>query len=540
MVHNGDAQPPLIDMRIASNLTQRGTVWYFRARVPEHLVAEFGRKMVSVSLKTGDLNTAKLRARRRREELDRAFEALEPNSTRPDDTFRGTALHMSEEEIAQLCERYKASTLVEDERLRVNGISSNARTLDLDIFESGLPVLRESYARGDLSGVYPSLKNFLKKIDLKIHRQSPAFELLARRFQLVEIQTFEAIQQRRLGVAVPMPAAPSVSLTVDGVYRSWLIQKKSRLPKTVRAFEQAFEEFKSRCDVSAARSIEKKHAVQFRNKLFDENKLSARTVSKHLSFLRAAFQCSVDDGVLEVNPFNGVKVAEDEQEQRTKARVPFSVAELQKIFTSDIYQTGYVARPSLGDACYWLPLLALHSGARLEELAQLGSDSILEHPKFGWYFKIRTEGTRRVKNKNSWRNVPVHPSLLKFGFLQYVTKRTGQLFPALKADKYGKVGTVFSTWFGLHLTTLGIVDERKVFHSFRHTFIQVCKTKSLQIPPEVREAMVGHVSADKISAEYGEDFYPLDPQVLAMKCIDFSGLELGHLVKSKPSQEIAK
>jgi integrase len=118
--------------------------------------------------------------------------------------------------------------------------------------------------------------------------------------------------------------------------------------------------------------------------------------------------------------------------------------------------------------------------------------------------------------------------------LEYVEKRNGQLFPALKADKYGRLGTVFSTWFGVHLTTLGITDDRKVFHSFRHTFIQVCKTKSLHIPPEVREAMVGHVSADRISAEYGDDLYPLDPQVVAMKSVDFAGLDLSHLVRTSP------
>ena len=485
--------------------------------------------MVSVSLETGDLNIAKLRARRRRDELDRALELLEPNASQPDTNYRGTALHMSDDEIAALCEGYKTSVLLEDERQRVNGISQSAMDLDLDIFELGLPKLREAYARGDLSSVYLSVSAYLKKIGAKVHRRSPAFELLARRFQLAEIQTFEAIQQRRHGFAVPMPESPSATLTVDGVYKCWLRQKSKRPPKTVRAFEQAFEEFKSRCDVTSAQVVEKKHAVQFRNKLFEEKKLSARTISKHISFLRAAFQCAVNDGMLSVNPFNGVKVAEDEQEQKTKARVPFSVDELQKIFQSEVYQPDFVPRPSLGDACYWLPILALHSGARLEELAQLGSDSIQNNPEFGWYFRIRTEGSRHVKTASSWRNVPVHPALLKFGFLEYVKKRNGQLFPALKPDKYGKLGTVFSTWFGLHLTTLGITDERKVFHSFRHTFIQVCKTKSHHIPPEVREAMVGHVSADKISAEYGEDLYPLDPQVIAMKRVEFAGLDLSHL-----------
>lgn len=138
-------------------------------------------------------------------------------------------------------------------------------------------------------------------------------------------------------------------------------------------------------------------------------------------------------------------------------------------------------------------------------------------------------GSRRVKNASSWRNVPLHPTLLKLGFAEYAKQQKGPLFPALKPDKYGKLSTVFSTWFGKHLTALGITDSRKVFHSFRHSFIQVCKTQAKHIPPEVREAIVGHVSANKIAAEYGDDLYPLEPQVAAMQCVAFKGLDLSHL-----------
>jgi integrase len=318
------------------------------------------------------------------------------------------------------------------------------------------------------------------------------------------------------------------------VYRCWLRQKKTRPPKTVRAFEQAFEEFKTRCHAPTAKLVKKQDAVAFRDKLMAENKVSVRTISKHISFLRAAFQCAVDDGLLDLNPFNGVRVVEDEQERKEKARAPFSGEELQKIFSCPVYQSEYVPRPSLGAACYWLPLLSLFLGARLEELAQLGSDSLREHPDHGWYIRIRTEGSRRVKNASSWRNVPLHPKLEELGFIDYVAVHKGPLFPALKPDKYGKLGTVFSTWFGKHLSTLDITDTRKVFHSFRHSFIQICKNQATHIPPEVREAIVGHVSANKIAAEYGDDLYPLEPQVAAMKHVIFRGLELNHLKPHRP------
>lgn len=516
-------------MRVASNLTKRGEVWYFRTRVPSHLVKAFGRAMVSLSLETSDTATAKVRARRRREELDRAFEALEVSGPRPDADYAGSVLHLSDDDIDRLCERYRTQVLVSDELQRIKGLSRDDRQLDVDIYEAGLPSMREAYAVGDLAQVYPSLRTFLDDTRLKLHRQSPSYERLARRFQQAEIEVYEALLRRRNGISVHIPITATDALSIDGVYRCWVRQKKTRLPKTVRAFEQAFEEFKSRCNAPTARLVKKRDAVSFRDTLMSANEVSARTISKHLSFLRAAFQCAVNDGLLDLNPFDGIRVAEDEQGAKEKSRIPFSAEDLNTIFTSEVYKTGYQPRPGLGAACFWLPLLSLHHGARLEEVAQLGSDSLQEDPDHGWYFRIRTEGSRRVKNANSWRNVPLHPTLLNLGFAEYAKQKKGPLFPALKPDKYGKLSTVFSTWFGKHLTALGITDSRKVFHSFRHSFIQVCKTQANHIPPEVREAIVGHVSANKIAADYGDDLYPLEPQVAAMQCVCFKGLDLSHL-----------
>lgn len=192
-------------MRVASNIARRGSIWYFRARVPTHLVVPFGRNIVSLSLETSDKNTAKIRARRRRTELDAALEELESKGVRPDVDYAGSLLHVTDDDADRLCEQYRAQMLASDELLRIRGISAGERELDLDIFEGWLPKMRQAYAVGDLTDVYPSLIKFLGDIKLKIPRQSPSFEKLARRFQQTDMEVYEALYKRRQGIAVSIP-----------------------------------------------------------------------------------------------------------------------------------------------------------------------------------------------------------------------------------------------------------------------------------------------------------------------------------------------
>jgi integrase len=516
---------------MASNLLLRGHNYYFRARIPLHLVAEFGRTHVRLSLHTADKDEARRRAREHRVSLERELAVLQAKQPGPDQELSGSVLHLSDSDIDAVCERYRIGKLGQDELARIKGLTAESVELEAEIIELGMPAMRLAYACGDLKEVYPSLQEHLKKLGLHVARQSPAYERLARRFQQAELEVHDALLKRSKGVAVDIPLAATDFLSINDVYKCWL-RRKPQNPKTVRSFECAFNEFRNHCLAPTASMVKKADVVSFRNALSDRGELSPATICKQLGFLRAAFQCAVDDDLLESNPFIGVRVVVPKKKS-AKTRLPFALSELQTLFNGPVYQPGYEPRAGLGSACYWLPLMALFSGARLEELAQLRGSDFQEEKGLGHYIQIRDseDNDQEVKNRNSVRNLPVHPTLVALGLLAYVKRcKGGMLFPTLRADKYGILSTTFSTWFGRHRDALGIKDPSRVFHSFRHNFVDVCKQRAAQIPPEVREAMVGHLSANQIEQVYGSGLYPLEPQFAAMKHVDYAGLDLGHLM----------
>lgn len=170
-------------------------------------------------------------------------------------------------------------------------------------------------------------------------------------------------------------------------------------------------------------------------------------------------------------------------------------------------------RPSAGggEAANWLPLLALFTGARIEELAQaaaedvkqIGGVAVLE-------ISDRGEG-KRVKNVGSRRRIPLHQEVLRCRFLDYVARlRAGgqaRLFPDVQPHQFGKHSPGFVKWWGRYARrVIGIADERKVFHSFRHTFKDA--GRACHIPEEVHDALTGH-SGGGVGRSYGGLHYPL-------------------------------
>jgi len=109
---------------------------------------------------------------------------------------------------------------------------------------------------------------------------------------------------------------------------------------------------------------------------------------------------------------------------------------------------------------------------RLEEFAQLRREDVRQEDAI-WFFDINGEDGRQIKNHQSKRRVPIHPTILALGFLEYVDhtapKDKDLVFPELKPggpDK--KLGFHFTKWFTNYRRTVGVYEKGVDYHSFRH------------------------------------------------------------------------
>ena len=147
------------------------------------------------------------------------------------------------------------------------------------------------------------------------------------------------------------------------------------------------------------------------------------------------------------------------------------------------------------------------------------------------YLNINDLGEgKSVKTAGSRRPVPMHPELIRLGFLQYIEERRKQgdarLFPLLKKHSSGRWTQNWSKWWRTYARgTVGITDPRKVFHSFRHTFIRACRECGIE--EEQRIAITGHAGGT-VGRVYG-GHYPVPALAGAMKRLRYAGLDLTHL-----------
>lgn len=237
--------------------------------------------------------------------------------------------------------------------------------------------------------------------------------------------------------------------------------------------------------------------------------------------------------LLEHNPSQGVRVGE--RKNAKAARLPFDLPALQAIFSSPVYAEGTRPEGGAGEAAYWLPLLALFTGARIEELAQLRPEDVYEESYHAdnsseqriWVMRISDEGEgQSLKNAGSRRRFPLHPELLRLGFTGFAQSQLGQrrLFKGLRADRFGRESANWAKWFGKYLRNVcKVSDKRMVFHSFRHKFKVAAREAG--IAEEVSDAITGH-SSGNVARNYGGLIYPLRPLVEVMSRYRISGLTL--------------
>ncbi|EOT13124.1 hypothetical protein PAK_03823 [Pseudomonas aeruginosa PAK] len=240
--------------------------------------------------------------------------------------------------------------------------------------------------------------------------------------------------------------------------------------------------------------------------------ITAVTVNNRLRKLTAFMNWCKANSYVTDNPLAGMKVMTGSAKE---ARLSFDRHDLVALLDHESLRKEARKHPWR----YWLPLLGRTTGARLEELCQLRVDDFTEQQGIPC---IRIDDSREdqsLKNANSRRVIPLHPSLIEQGLLQYAesvrANGADRLFPELDAVR-GKLGHAPSKWFSRYKTKLGITDPRKTFHSFRHTFIDDLRDAGVQ--DSLIKRMVGHEDSSVTFGIYGSRT-PIKAMVEAMKHI---------------------
>ncbi|MFO3723802.1 tyrosine-type recombinase/integrase [Pseudomonas sp. HLMP] len=240
--------------------------------------------------------------------------------------------------------------------------------------------------------------------------------------------------------------------------------------------------------------------------------ITAVTVNNRLRKLTAFLNWCKANGYMTDNPLAGMKVMTGSAKE---ARLSFERHDLAALLNLEGLRKESRKHPWR----YWLPLLGRFTGARLEELCQLRIHDFIEQQGMPCIRIDDSHEDQNLKNASSRRVLPLHPSLIEQGLLQYTesvkTSGADRLFPELEAVR-GKRGHAASKWFGRYKAKQGITDPRKTFHSFRHTFIDDLRDAGVQ--DSLIKRMVGHEDSSVTFGIYGSRT-PIKAMVDAMKHI---------------------
>jgi|GEM_PF-4729918 len=257
-------------------------------------------------------------------------------------------------------------------------------------------------------------------------------------------------------------------------------------------------------------------------------KISPATVKSHLNKLGAIVRFGRDEGWIVGNPMANVEV--HDPVHPSEKRDPFSIAHLEAIFSTEPWNGAPPLPSALRPSRYWVPLIALYSGARLTDICGQRLDEVIVEEGIPVFNFVHRPGVRRIKGGRS-RKVPVHPELIALGFLEYVeaANRSGQqiLFNDCKPDTLLKWGDATSKWFARKIKGIGVRGRSLTMHSFRHSFEDALRRAEIHDTP-IGNAITGRSSAG-VSKNYGSK-YPVQQLQDAIAKVSYPGF---HFVKGR-------
>lgn len=174
---------------------------------------------------------------------------------------------------------------------------------------------------------------------------------------------------------------------------------------------------------------------------------------------------------------------------------------------------------------WWVTVATAFLGCRIEELCQvnLKTDLLYDRDHDIWYFNFNEtpelDGSQKksLKKLTSWRTAPIHRTLVKHGFIDYLKSQSSKganrpfelswTARVVKAEGIHKWSHYITKWAGRELAKLAadnqvVKGKKTYFHSMRHTFARLMQDAG--VPGEISEALAGRSAGIGEQERYGK------------------------------------
>jgi hypothetical protein len=226
-------------------------------------------------------------------------------------------------------------------------------------------------------------------------------------------------------------------------------------------------------------------------------------------------------GIIKSDPFGRYTIIKQKKKHSERAEdniQPFSPCQIRSILPHCAAQ---FHEDSLDR---WAPIISAYTGARREEIGQLYLSNVAAWGNL-LTLEITDEGEdQSVKNRHSFRTIPVPPVLMDAGFGEFVGRRRQvgdqMLFIENFTDNRTKKKTLrqvkvtgrgrFTETYGERFTRyvrkpLKLTEPGLVFHSFRHAWTDAARRA--KIDPEIRRLIAGRLDDVGIKSDPTESSY---------------------------------
>lgn len=495
------------------HILRRGNVYYFRQVIPNDLRERVGRSEIRISLRTAYLREARTKAKAMAGVGVWVFNQIRQDSS------------MDKREIDRIIKEqfHKFLGECEDKMLASGPTTLHEVMKSLSKFDKIKQGIQWNLVTRDFGWVGKNARTVAEHHGLDTDEDSLeyrklAFEMLRAYKDVVEIlqhrlqgdfdHEVSIMEKYKLDAApVPAPVSPQATQKSNGITFFELVDRFCKFKITMKRWTgRGIKEQPKKFDIIKlilgdipvseinadtamyvleclqklpprldAKRYDGKSAEEIMS-MTHKKRLAVKTINLRMDLMAGLFKYAVKNDFAVKNYFSELQLTDPEKAYEKRA--VFTVDDLKTIFDPATFL------PYCGDdeTRYWMPVLALYSGARIEELAQLEVDDVYVEDDI-LVLDINDAGNKHLKTKSSKRKAPVYEIVRKeLGFEAYVerVKSAGEkhIFPNLNRVNTRR-GHKPSRDFNRHVQRLGI-EGKKSFHSFRHTFIDFLRNNGVR------------------------------------------------------------